>query len=183
MPSVEALIARDDIDAVIIGSPHTAHLPQTLAAAAAGKHVYVEKPMAVSVAECDRMIEACRGGRRQARRQQGPALPDRAQAAKELIDDGVIGDVRMIQTRGSWTSYFLGDIVGDDGRIIVPAKPWALDPAEGSQYLGWGAHANDIIRWYSGSEAVARVRALSDVRRPAGARPDRIRPCTRWRTA
>src|SRR5688572_4896357 len=59
-PSVESLIARDDIDAVIIGSPHTAHLPQTEMAAAAGKHVYTEKPMAVSVAECDRMIDACR---------------------------------------------------------------------------------------------------------------------------
>ena len=45
----EALLARDDIDAVIIGSPHTAHLPQTGMAAAAGKHVYTEKPMAVSV--------------------------------------------------------------------------------------------------------------------------------------
>ena len=55
-PSVEALLARDDIDAVILGSPHTAHLPQTRAAAAAGKHVYTEKPMAVSVNECDEMI-------------------------------------------------------------------------------------------------------------------------------
>ena len=58
--SVPELFARDDIDAVIIGSPHTAHLPQTAMAAAAGKHVYVEKPMAVTVAECDQMIEVCR---------------------------------------------------------------------------------------------------------------------------
>ena len=53
-PTVPALIARDDIDAVIIGSPHTAHLPQTVMAAAAGKHVYTEKPMAVSVADATR---------------------------------------------------------------------------------------------------------------------------------
>src|SRR5690242_16006674 len=59
-PTVEALIARDDIDAVIIGSPHSAHLEQTLAAAQTHKHVYTEKPMAVSLEECDRMIEACR---------------------------------------------------------------------------------------------------------------------------
>src|SRR5215218_1784709 len=48
-PSVEALLARDDIDAVILGSPHTAHLPQTVAAAASNNHVTTEKPMAVSV--------------------------------------------------------------------------------------------------------------------------------------
>src|SRR5918997_1895288 len=47
-PSGQAAPARGDIDAVIIGSPHPAHLPQTQAAAAAGKHVYTEKPMAVS---------------------------------------------------------------------------------------------------------------------------------------
>ncbi len=153
-PSVEALIARDDIDAVIIGSPHTAHLPQTRMAAAAGKHVYTEKPMAVSVNECDEMIRACReagvklGVNKVLRFRIAP------KAAKELIDDGVIGDVRMIQARGSWTEFFLKDVVGEDGRIIIPAKLWAMDPAEGSQYLDYGVHCNDIIRWYSGSDAV-----------------------------
>jgi predicted dehydrogenase len=53
------LLADADIDAVYIATPVHLHLPQTLAAAAAGKHVLVEKPMALSVAECDRMIEAC----------------------------------------------------------------------------------------------------------------------------
>ena len=152
-PTVEALLARKDIDAVIIGSPHTAHLPQTRMAAAAGKHVYTEKPMAVSVAECDAMIEACRtagvklGVNKVLRFRIAP------KAAKELIDNGVIGDVRMIQARGSWTEFFLKDVVGDDGRIIIPAKLWAMDPKEGSQYLDYGVHCNDIIRWYSGSEA------------------------------
>jgi predicted dehydrogenase len=53
------LLADPDLDAVYIATPVHLHLPQTLAAAAAGKHVLVEKPMALSVAECDRMIEAC----------------------------------------------------------------------------------------------------------------------------
>lgn len=153
-PSVEALIARDDIDAVILGSPHTAHLPQTLMAAAAGKHVYTEKPMAISVNECDAMIEACRAAGVKLAVNKVLRFRIAPRAAKELIDDGVIGDVQMIQARGSWTEFFLKDVVGEDGRIIIPAKLWAQDPAEGSQYLDWGAHANDIIRWYSGSECV-----------------------------
>ena len=52
-PSAEALLARDDIQAVIIATPHRTHLPLTQAAAAAGKHVYIEKPMAVTLADCD----------------------------------------------------------------------------------------------------------------------------------
>ena len=152
-PSVESLVRRSDIDAVIIGSPHTAHLPQTRLAAAAGKHVYTEKPMAVTLEECDAMIGACRAAGVKLTVNKVLRFRDAPKAAKRLIDDGAIGDVRMIRSRGSWTSFFMGDIVGDDGRVIVPAKPWASDPAEGSQYLDWGVHANDILRWYTGSEA------------------------------
>lgn len=56
-PSYEAMLASD-IDAVIIATPNLFHCPQTLAAIQAGKHVLVEKPMAGTVAEADRMIDA-----------------------------------------------------------------------------------------------------------------------------
>jgi len=48
--STEALVARDDVDVVVIATPHSTHLALALAAAAAGKHVYLEKPMALDVA-------------------------------------------------------------------------------------------------------------------------------------
>lgn len=54
------LINHADVDAVYIATPVKDHLPQTLAAAKAGKHVLVEKPMALSVAECQQMIDACK---------------------------------------------------------------------------------------------------------------------------
>ncbi len=53
------LVGDVDIDAVYIATPVDRHLGQTLACAAAGKHVLCEKPMAMSVEECDRMIAAC----------------------------------------------------------------------------------------------------------------------------
>lgn len=56
-PSYEAMLASD-IDAVIIATPNVFHCPQTLAAIKASKHVLVEKPMAGTVAEADRMINA-----------------------------------------------------------------------------------------------------------------------------
>jgi predicted dehydrogenase len=58
--SSDDLLADGDVDAVYIATPVCFHLPQTLAAARAGKHVLVEKPMAMSVAECEQMIDACR---------------------------------------------------------------------------------------------------------------------------
>ena len=49
-----------EIDMVVLGLPNDLHCEAVLAAAAAGKHVVVEKPLALNLAECDRMIEACR---------------------------------------------------------------------------------------------------------------------------
>lgn len=57
--SAEELIASPEIDAVYIATPVNLHCPQTIAAADVGKHVLVEKPMAMSTAECDQMIVAC----------------------------------------------------------------------------------------------------------------------------
>src|SRR5262245_15431484 len=58
LPTVEALLGRADVDAVVIATPHTSHLPLSLAAIAAGKHVYLEKPMALDVAQCDQILAA-----------------------------------------------------------------------------------------------------------------------------
>src|SRR3712207_1021319 len=59
-PSPDALFARDDVDVVVIATPHTTPLPLALGAIAAGKHIYLEKPMALSVAECDEILAAAR---------------------------------------------------------------------------------------------------------------------------
>src|SRR3712207_3541649 len=54
------LLARDDIQVALLGLPNYLHCEATLAAASAGKHVICEKPLAVTVAEADRMIAGCR---------------------------------------------------------------------------------------------------------------------------
>jgi predicted dehydrogenase len=59
----EDLLNDREIDAVYLATPVDGHLPQALAAAEAGKHVLCEKPMALSVAECMRMVHACRANR------------------------------------------------------------------------------------------------------------------------
>ena len=54
------LLERDDIDMVAIGTPNDTHYPLVLDCAAAGKHVVLEKPMCLSLAEADSMIAACK---------------------------------------------------------------------------------------------------------------------------
>ena len=140
--SFEEMLARPDIDAVVLATPHSAHLPETLAAAAAGKHIFLEKPMALSKAECRTMIEACRAAGvvltvgQVTRRMEAPRV------ARAMIDSGEIGDIRMIEV---WRG--LGG-----GLAEMLAGSWALDPREGGPFLDWGSHGCDIVRWYAGGE-------------------------------
>lgn len=141
--SFEDMLARPDIDAVVLATPHSAHLPETLAAAAAGKHIFLEKPMALNKAECRAMIEAARAAGvvltvgQVTRRMEAPRI------AKQMIDAGEIGDVRMIQV---WR--------GIDGGLArsLGEGSWALDPHEGGPFLDWGSHGCDVVRWYAGGE-------------------------------
>ena len=84
------MLARSDIDAVILATPDQYRLEITAKAAAAGKHVLVEKPMAPTVAECDEMIRLCD----QAGVNLGVVKTERfrtiTRKAKALIDDGTI---------------------------------------------------------------------------------------------
>jgi predicted dehydrogenase len=136
----DALLAREDIEAVIIATPHSTHLPLTRAAAAAGKHVYIEKPMAVTLADCDAMIAACREAgvllnvNNVTRHRASPGT------AKRLLDEGRIGELRMIRVLSSVIGY----IPDDHG--------WAHQPGEGGAWLDMGVHLFDATRWFTGSE-------------------------------
>src|SRR5262245_51659126 len=59
-PSVEALVSNKEVDAIIVATPHFTHFAETMAAIEQGKHVLVEKPLATSVSDCDRMIAAAK---------------------------------------------------------------------------------------------------------------------------
>ena len=141
--SVDDLIARDDIDAVVVATPHTTHLPYALTAAEAGKHVFLEKPMALTVAECDRIIEACATAGVKVSVNKITRHRGAGKTARRLLDAGAIGDVRLI--RGTYLIH------GYD----TPDKPWIMRPEEGTPWLDWGAHGCDIVRWLGGSEAVS----------------------------
>ncbi|MFO0843048.1 MAG: Gfo/Idh/MocA family oxidoreductase [Gemmataceae bacterium] len=94
------LLARKDIDAVLIGSPDHWHVPMTIDAVAAGKHVYVEKPLTHDLAEGRKVIEAVKksGLSVQVGTQQR-SMPHIVQA-KEVLDAGKVG--KLLKVRMSW---------------------------------------------------------------------------------
>jgi predicted dehydrogenase len=151
-PDVDALVSRPDLDAVIIATPHSLHLPHTLAAAAAGKHVYIEKPMARDIDECDQMIEACRKAGVLLTVNKVTRFRASPRAAKRLLDSGAIGRLRMIRVTSSVSGY------------LPEEQGWVHDPAEGGAWLDMGAHLCDALRWFTGSEAAmvfGRIRDFS----------------------
>jgi len=136
--SVEALLARSDIDAVVIATPHTAHLPNVLDAAAAGKHILLEKPMALDVGECRRMIDACAAAGVHLSLAKISRWLEAVKVGHDLVADGVAGDLVAIHVHRLFPGY--------------PNSGWPLDPREGGAWLDWGSHGCDIVRWYAGRE-------------------------------
>ncbi len=143
------LLARGDVDAALICTPHSTHRALTESAAAAGKHVYIEKPMAVTLADSDAMIAACRDARvlldvnHVTRHRASPV------AAKGLIDDGSIGELRIVRILSPVITYLTDD------------HGWAHKAGEGGAWLDMGVHLFDALRWFTDSEVeviFARIR-------------------------
>lgn len=91
------LLEDRDVDAVELLTPHHLHCPMTVEACRAGKHVSVQKPMALSAAEADRMIEAARAAGVVLRVYETFVCYEPAVRARAMIDAGEIGEVRAVR--------------------------------------------------------------------------------------
>lgn len=95
--SYEQVLASPEVDAVLMSTPHHLHKPMTIAAAEAGKHVMVEKPIATTVADADAMIDACRkAGVRLTVNYSFRYLP-KIRKARQLVEAGVLGEITGVQ--------------------------------------------------------------------------------------
>jgi len=150
-PNLEALLARDDIDVVCIATPHGVHGEQALAAAEAGKHLLIDKPMACTAAECDAILAAC--AERELRCDITYTQRQRIvnTEMKRLIDEGALGRVLHIHNTQ----------VVPEGMKTTPQ--WQLRKENVGVLMGHGIHNIDQIRWLTGQEVVkvfGKVRAF-----------------------
>jgi predicted dehydrogenase len=137
------LIDDPDVDAVYIATPPGSHAEYTLMAAAAGKPVYVEKPMARTHAECAEMIEACdKAGVKLYVAYYRRALPAFVKT-KKLIEEGAIGEVRFV------TTEFLKPPSIED--VDGPPR-WRVLPeiSGGGYFFDLGSHLLDYLDFLFG---------------------------------
>jgi phthalate 4,5-cis-dihydrodiol dehydrogenase len=155
--SIEALCANPAVEVLYIASPHQFHAEHVRLAASFGKHVLVEKPMALTVDECTSMIEAARSAGVHLIVGHSHSFNTPIRRTRELIDSGRYGAVKMIHAM-NYTDF-----------LYRPRRPEELDTAAGGGVIhSQATHQMDIARLLGGG-LVRSVRAHSgawDTARP-----------------
>lgn len=149
--SYDTLLADPDVEGVFITTPHTAHGDHVVAAARAGKHVFVDKPFTLTLADARRAAEACRKAGvvlaigHQRRKQAA------SRALKQMLDEGVLGRVAQIE----------GNMSADGGFAMVKPDAWRGDvnEAPAGAMTNLGIHHVDTYQYFLGP--IARVMAFS----------------------
>lgn len=140
------VFADPEIDMVEINTPHHLHRPMVLEAAAAGKHIQLQKPMGMNIRECDEMLAAVKQAGVKFKVIENFVFYPPYRKAKELIDAGRIGQVRSVRIR-------LG--AGGAGGWWVPLNTWLWRLAEtdiggGPTIFDDGYHKFSIGLFYGG---------------------------------
>ncbi|TMJ12702.1 MAG: Gfo/Idh/MocA family oxidoreductase [Bacillati bacterium ANGP1] len=147
-------VLRDpEIQVVYLATPHDVHAEQTLRCAAAGKHVLVEKPMALSVEDAAAMVRACAGAGVQLYVGFHLRFHPAHRQARAVVASGQIGDLVWAEAR--WLSF------------RDPDTGWRLDPhrSGGTLLTARGVHLIDLIRYVCRAE-FRTISGLSDGLRP-----------------
>lgn len=147
------LLADPAVEVVSVCLPHSLHLPVALEAAAAGKHLLVEKPLALNVAECDEVISAVEAAGVTAAVQHNQIYYPPHVRAREMIDSGELGELLHLRLR-----------LGIGGKY----GGWRSDPAVtgGGLLHDAGVHRLYVARFLGGE--VEQVSALTDRPRAQG---------------
>lgn len=144
------LLDQKDIDLVVIGVPNDVHCAVTVAAAAAGKHIVLEKPMCLNLAEADRMLEACRQAKVKLMYAEELCFAPKYVRLKQLLDSGALGQPTLLKQSEK-----------HDG----PHAPhfWDVDRAGGGVAMDMGCHAIEFFRWILGRPKIKSVYAQMDL--------------------
>ena len=137
-----AMLRRDDIDIVVVATPHNLHTPYVVAAAQAGKHVIIEKPVAITIEDLRKQLQAVRDNNVKTLvgfvLHWNPLL----MTIDRLIEQGAFGNIFMVEV-----DYM--------HRIWMPPEEKWLGSRQqsGTAILTGGCHAVDALRWFARSEA------------------------------
>jgi phthalate 4,5-cis-dihydrodiol dehydrogenase len=148
-PSLDKLCSDGSVEAVYVATPHEMHAEHVKLCARHGKHILVEKPLAITLDECRSMVDAARKAGVQLVVGHSHSFDAPVLLARKLIDGGEFGAVRMI-TAIQFTDF-----------MYRPRRPEELDTSKGGGVVfSQGAHQVDVVRLLAGSR-VKSVRAMA----------------------
>jgi predicted dehydrogenase len=128
------MLADPGLDLVVIGAPNQLHCAITVDAAAAGKHVVCEKPLAMNLGEADRMVEACRKAGVLLMYAEELCFTPKYVRLKQLLDEGAVGVPTLIKQQekhdGPHAAHF-----------------WDVERSGGGVTMDMGCHAIEFFRW------------------------------------
>jgi predicted dehydrogenase len=143
-PHLEDIVGRKDIDALIVTSETNKHGDLCVAAAAAGKQILLQKPMALSLEECDRIIAAVDKAGVTLRMAFQMRCDPVNQRMKQLIDEGVLGKIGTLRRRHCLNLLF------NEAFVTGPSR-WHIDPvANMGMFMDDAVHAADFLYWLLG---------------------------------
>ena len=135
------LLKRKDIDAIVVTSPDFTHEEYAIAALKTGKHVYLEKPMAITTEGCDRILKTWKQSGKKLMVGFNMRYMRIFQTMKEIVTSGTIGEIKAV-----WVRHF----VGSGGRWYF--HDWHANRKNTTGLLLQKAsHDIDMIHWISGS--------------------------------
>jgi predicted dehydrogenase len=140
--SLDALLADPEIQAVYVASPQGRHCRETVAGAEAGRHVLCEKPMAMDVEECRRMIDACRTNGVCLSVAYYRRFSPKARKVKALLEEGAIGQV----VQGSISMLGRWNLGRDDPKYWRVTKGMS----SGGALADTGSHRLDLLCYFLG---------------------------------
>ena len=140
------MLEMPEIDMVVVGVPNDLHCQVVLDAAAAGKHIVMEKPLCLNLAEADSMIAACRENRVKLMYAEELCFAPKYVRLKELLDSGALGQPTLIKQSekhdGPHASHF-----------------WDVERSGGGVTMDMGCHAIEFFRWMLGRPPIKSVYA------------------------
>jgi predicted dehydrogenase len=135
-----ALLERQDVDAVAVTSPDYCHEEHAVAALEAGKHVFCEKPLAITIEGCDHILEAWHRAGTRLMVGFNMRYMNMFRVVKEIVDAGTIGEIKAV-----WVRHF----VGLGGNFYF--HDWhAKRENTTSLLLQKGSHDIDVVHWVTG---------------------------------
>ena len=157
------MLERTDVDAVAVCSPDYCHEEHAVAALEAGKHLFLEKPMAITTEGCDRILSAWRRSGKRMMIGFNMRYMNIFRVMKEIVDSGVIGEIKSV-----WVRHFVG--YGGDFYY----HDWhATRNNTTSLLLQKGSHDIDMIHWITGAYT-RRVAGFGSLDYFGGDRPNEL---------